>query len=107
MPHSSKFTKRTQRPLTVLAGNAARKYETNPSPGNLRRLDRCFDIWTIFVRAAAAGRMCGSDVMGDIGEIPRRRDVTGRLATYGSSDQGAECRLKAGCGHDCPPHKPE
>jgi hypothetical protein len=45
--------------------------KTNPRP-DLQR----FDTWTIFIRAVAAGGLRGSDVMGNIGEIARRRDVT-------------------------------
>jgi hypothetical protein len=80
VPHSPKFTKRTQGLLPV-----RKKYETNPRSAGWKRrskirnepktsqlatIRRAFDIWTIFVRAVAAGGIRGSDVMGNIGEIP-------------------------------------
>jgi len=73
------ITKRTQE---VLVGSAARKYKTNPRPRTSQRLDGRFDIWIIFVRAVAEGGIRGSDVMGNIGEIPRRRDVTGGMNAF-------------------------
>jgi hypothetical protein len=51
-----------------------------PKTSQLATINGRFDIWTIFVRAMAAGGIRGSDVLVNIGEIPRRKDVTGHLA---------------------------
>jgi hypothetical protein len=75
-------TKRTQEGLDWAN---TRKYKTNPrraglgqhskiqnepKTSNSERSDGRFDIWTIFVRAVAAGGMRGGDMMGNIGQIP-------------------------------------
>jgi hypothetical protein len=59
-------TKRTQE---LLAGKRRSKIRNEPKTSQLGTIGR-FDIWTIFIRAVAAGGIRGSDVMGDIGEIP-------------------------------------
>ena len=73
------FTKRTQGFLPVReitkrtqegVWGTTRKYETNPRPRSSQRLDGRLDICTIFIRAVATGGKRGSDVMGNIGEIP-------------------------------------
>ena len=56
------------------------KIRNEPKTRNSRRLEERFDIWPIFARARATGGMCSRDVMGNIGEILRQRDVNGCAA---------------------------
>jgi hypothetical protein len=57
------------------------KLRNEPKNHNSRRLEERFDIWPIFVRTGATGGLRSSDVMGNIGEIPRQRGVNGCAAT--------------------------
>ena len=70
MPAESRL--RARLPTPQLRCNLIKNYLVDVLEGR-------FDIWTIFVRAVAAGGTRGSDVMGNIGEIPRLRDVTATL----------------------------
>jgi hypothetical protein len=64
-PLANDFTKRTHRGLRFA------KLRNEPKTRNSRRLEKRFGIWPIFARARATGGMRRSDVMGNIGEIPR------------------------------------
>jgi hypothetical protein len=51
----------------------------------LAAIKRAICIWPIFVPAGATGRMRSSDVMGNMGEMPRLRDVNGVATSPQSS----------------------
>ena len=67
------FTKRTQG-LRPSRENTKR----TQGPPNSQRLGERFNIWPIFVPAREMGGMRSSDVMDNIGEMPRHGDVNGR-----------------------------
>ena len=59
-------------------GRYQSKNTKNEPKTSQQRLEARLDICTIFIRAVATGGIRGSDVMGKVGEIPGRGDVTGR-----------------------------